>query len=72
MRIRRSKQELPKALPGHGDFLATVHVKFPVPVPDEDDASALPAQGYYRTFGVRAKPHRVHELLAATVEDGAN
>jgi len=62
---------LPPAPPGHGDFWATVHVKFHVPVPDVDDPGGAPAQGYYRTFGVRAMPKRVHDVLVQLIDDGA-
>lgn len=56
--------------PGHGDFWATVHVKFTVPMPDQDDPAATPVQGYCRSFGVRALPTRVHLVVTEAVKDG--
>lgn len=56
--------------PGCGDFWATLHVKFTVPVPDSDDPMEAPAQGYYRNFGVRCLPSRVAILLEQAVADG--
>jgi len=62
---------LPPAPAGHGEFWATVHVKFHVPLSDVDDPDATPAQGYYRTFGIRAVPNRVHIVLTQLIDDGA-
>ena len=66
----RKRTPLPEPPEGHGDFWATVHVKFPEPVYDVDDPAEAPAQGYYRNFGVRARPTNVPEVLAGAVEDG--
>ena len=62
--------ELGEPPPGCGDFWATVHVKFAVPVLDVDDPLETPAQGYYRNFGVRCPPSRVPILLRQFVTDG--
>jgi len=61
---------MPALLSGMGDYLATVHVKFHDLVYDVDDPSETPAQGYYRTFGIRSSPTRVRDVLIAAVEDG--
>jgi hypothetical protein len=65
------RKTLPPAPPGLGDFWATVHVTFPIPVFDEDDPTATPTQGYWRNFGIRAAPNRVQDVLAAVIRDGA-
>lgn len=70
MSHRKIAKSLPPSPPGHGDFWATVHVKLRIPVPDQDDPAATPVQGYYRNFGIRAVPNRVHQVLAELVTDG--
>ena len=56
---------------GHGDFWATVHVKFHAPIPFVDDPAEPPIHGYYRCFGIRAIPRRVQVVIEESVDDGA-
>jgi hypothetical protein len=70
MKGRTRSKELPPPSPGEADWWATVHVKFVPPIADPDDPSATPTQGYYRNFGVRAAPARVHLVISAAVKDG--
>jgi hypothetical protein len=67
----RRSSLLPPAPPGHGDFWATVHVKFTAPVQLHDSPAATPAQGYYRSFGIRARPNRVQVVISNAIKDGA-
>jgi hypothetical protein len=55
---------------GHGDFWATVHVRFPEPASVSNDPAGKPLHGYFRYFGVRALPNKVHAVIDRAVDDG--
>ena len=50
--------------------MATVHVKFRAPLPDPDDPSGTPRQGYFQSLGIRAVLARVPVILTETFTDG--
>lgn len=56
--------------PGTADFWCKVHVKFPVPIPDETDPAGTPIQGYYQNLGLRSSAERFHALISAAIADG--
>src|SRR5262245_42099864 len=66
----RSWSTLSPAPPGLADFWATVHVKFREPIHNIDDPTEMPAQGYYRSFGLRSTPSGLQDILMAEVQDG--
>ena len=67
--FRSDSSKLPPPTEGACDFWAVVNVKLREPV-YRNDAAACPTQGYYRGFGVRANPSKVHEILLRAVDDG--
>jgi hypothetical protein len=67
--FKKVSSPLPKAPGGLGDFWATVHVVLFQPMPAGKDPHVL-VHGYHRSFGIRAVPSRVPELLAGVVSDG--
>ena len=56
---------------GHGDFWASVHVRFSAPLATLNDPTRNPIHGYYRNLGIRALPDRVRLAIAEVVDDGA-
>lgn len=70
MPFARKGKPLAPPPPGTSDFWVTVHVKFPVPIPDETDPGGTPTQGYYQNLGVRSSSERFQELVSASIAGG--
>lgn len=68
---KRTFLQFPRAPAGVRDYWATVHVRLANPIPDIDDPTGAPVQGYYQVLGLRAEPNCVRELLTKAIPDGA-